>query len=236
MYPSLNKIISDHRRIAREKGYEPGRLVDVWTDSEYYSDVDGRGLITKRSLVVTAYDLYASLFGDCAYSIFSGLKSGRNMNIFGLSSEYTKLTDGIKQYLTMRKCSCRVAFKDVMPKGLARLHELAYEITESRVWILKCRSLDPIYNPACPPPRLEIGNEALIYSQSLDPYLIKDVIGIILSYSVDVRLSNHLRCSKENQDGTRCNQFKVRSWNSCMKHKYNPSSLSNHYLHFMENG
>jgi len=222
MFISLFQIIYDHKRLVRQKGRQPNRLVEVWTDSIYRSS-EGR-----TSLVVTAFDLYSSLFGDCAYSIFSGLKRTRSMNAFQISSDqYSNLTHCIKKYLGVKKCSSRVAFRDVTPKGLKLLNKLAYEITVSRVWDVKYRSLDPIYNPNRP--TSEIRNEALIYSQSLSPYLIKDVIGIILTYSIDPTLPNHLRCSKENKDGTRCNQLSVSFLDSCMKHKHNPYYLSNHY-------
>ena len=223
MYISLFKIIYDHKRIVRQKGRQPNRLVEVWTDSVYCSP---KG---RTSLVVTSFDLYSSLFADCAYSIFSGLRTPRSMNHFQISSDqYTSWTHCIKKYLTVKKCSRRQAFKDVTPKGMKLLNKLAYEITVSRVWDVKGQSLDPVYNSNRPPSSPEIKNEALIYSQSLSPYLIKDVIGIILTYSIDPTLSNHLRCSKETKDGIRCNQLSVNSLGSCLKHKDSPY-LSNHY-------
>lgn len=220
---SLYKIISAHEQISvQKKKCSPSRLVEVWTYSTYFHTPEGR--IT--SLVITAFDLYSSLFGDCAYSIFSGLKGMRSLNFFQIpSDQYTNLTRGIKQYLTVKKCSSRTAFRDVTAKGLKLLSEIAYKITVSRVWAVKHRSLDPVYNPAS-----EIKNEALAYYQNLSPYLIKDVIGIILMYSVDPCVPNHLRCSKENQDGTRCNELSVSALDSCVKHQNNPYYLSNHYL------
>ena len=223
MYLSLSKIIYDHKLIVWQKGRQPNRLVEVWTDSVYCSP---KG---RTSLVVTSFDLYSSLFADCAYSIFSGLRTPRSMNHFQISSDqYTSWTHCIKKYLTVKKCSRRQAFKDVTPKGMKLLNKLAYEITVSRVWDVKGQSLDPVYNPNRPPSSPEIKNEALIYSQSLSPYLIKDVIGIFLTYSINPSLSNHLRCSKETKDGIRCNQLSVNSLGSCLKHKDSPY-LSNHY-------
>ena len=225
MYPSLSKIIYDHRRMVYQKGCHPNRLVEVWTDSFDYRPSEDR-----TSLVVTAFDLYSSLFGDCAYSIFSGLRTFRSMNHFRISrDQYTSLTHCIKKYLTIKKCSRRVTFRDVTPRGMDLLNKLAYEITELRVWDVKGVSLDPVYNPTRLPSSLEIKAEALIYSQSLTPYLIKDLIGIILTYAIDVSLPNHLRCSKETKEGTRCNQLRVTSLDSCRKHKDTPYYLANHY-------
>ena len=223
MYLSLSKIIYDHKLIVWQKGRQPNRLVEVWTDSVYCSP---KG---RTNLVVTSFDLYSSLFADCAYSIFSGLRTPRSMNHFQISSDqYTRWIHCIKNYLIVKKCSRRQAFKDVTPKGMKCLNKLAYEITVSRVWDVKGQSLDPVYNPHRPPSSPEIKNEVLIYSQSLSPYLIKDVIGIILTYSIDPTLSNHLRCSKETKDGIRCNQLSVNPLGSCLKHKHSPY-LSNHY-------
>jgi hypothetical protein len=220
----LHKIISDHRRIGRQKGRQPKRLVEVWTDSLYRSS---KGRIT---LVVTSFDLFSSLFGDCAYVIFSGLKTNRSVNEFQISSDlYTSFTHSITQYLIVKKCSRRAAFRDVTPKLIKLLNKLAYEITVSRVWKVKKKSLDPVYNPNRPSPSPEIKNEALMYFQSLSPYLIKDVIGIILTYSIDISLPNHLRCSKETKDEIRCNQLSVSPLRSCLKHKYQGFFLSNHY-------
>ena len=135
---SIGKIIQDHNQVRRQKD-RPIRLVEVWANSEppYIS-----------SLVVTAFDLYSSLFGDCAYSMFSEMKETRSMNVFQISNDrYRDLTRRIKQYLTVKKCSARSAFRDVTTKGLELLSELAYEITASRVWTVKQRSIDPVYNP-----------------------------------------------------------------------------------------
>ena len=227
---SIGKIIQDHNQVRRQKD-RPIRLVEVWANSEppYIS-----------SLVVTAFDLYSSLFGDCAYSMFSEMKETRSMNVFQISNDrYRDLTRRIKQYLTVKKCSARSAFRDVTTKGLELLSELAYEITASRVWTVKQRSLDPVYNPYRPPPFPEIGIEvtaegrpplAVVYFQILSVYLIKDVIGIILMYSIDPCLPNHVRCSGENKDGTRCNRLRAVPSGSCLDHTNSPYFLSNHYF------
>ena len=223
MQSSLNKIIYDHGQISFEKGQEPRRLVNVWVSTLQSSSIS--------SLVVTAFDLYSSLFGDCAYSMFSEMKGDRPMNVFKISNDqYRDLTCWIKKYLTVKKCSARYAFRNVTSKGLELLSKLAYEITVSRVWAVKHRSLDPVYNPYNPLPFSEVGTEALVYSQILSTYLIKDVIGIILMYSIDPCLPNHLRCSKENKDGTRCNLLRWVPTGSCLDHKNNPYFLSNHYF------
>ena len=163
--------------------------------------------------------------------MFSKMEGTRSMNIFQIPMhQYRNLTRWIKQYLTIKKCSVRCAFRDVTPKGLDLLSELAYEITASRVWNVKRRSLDPVYNPYRLLPLPEIEPEVLVYSQILSSYLIKDVIGIILMYSIDLCLPNHVRCSKENKDGTRCNRLRAVLSVSCLDHKNNPYFLSNHYL------
>ncbi len=223
MYPPLSKIMSDHRRMVYQKGVQPTRLVEVWTDSVYYPE-------DRTSLVVTAFDLYSSLFSDCAYSVFSGLRTGRSMNHFRISGDqYASWTRCITKYLALKKCSSRRAFRDITSSGIDSLNRLAYEITESRVWDVKGASLDPVYNPTRPPPSPEIKANALIYSQSLAPYLIKDLVGIILTYAIDVTLPSHLRCSKETEDGTRCNQLRAPPLDSCKKHKDTLYCLANHY-------
>jgi len=258
---SLNKIIYNHGQISLEKGQEPRRLVNVWVRTLQFPSTAERSHGVTASLVVTAFDLYRSLFGDCAYSMFSEMKGARPMNVFQISSiQYRDLTQCIKKYLSVKRCSARFAFRrSLTSKGLEFLSELAYEITVSRVWAVKHRSLDPVYNPYCPPPFSEVGTEALVHSQILLTYLIKDVVGIILMYSIDPCLPNHLRCSKENTserptpqseatppglrvaegsgagglnevNGTRCNRLRLVPGGSCADHRNNPYQLSNHYF------
>ena len=130
----------------------------------------------------------------------------------------------------LRGCSLKPAFRDVTTKGLELLSELAYKITVSRVWAVKHRSLDPIFNPNTIPNNPKLAKEILLYRQNLSPYIINDVIGIILAYSIDLCLPNHLRCSKENKNGTRCNRLKWGPQGSCRDHTNNPYELSNHFF------
>ena len=220
---SVAKIIRGHNQVSRSKD-QPLRLVEIWVDSEppYTS-----------SLIVTAFDLFSSLFSDCVYSMFSNpeINAPHASNFFQISiDQYTILTDALSQYLTVKHCSLNQAFRDVTSKGLELLSERAYEITVSRVWAVKHRSLDPILNPNTIPNNPELAKEILLYHQTLSPYIINDVIGIILAYSIDLCRPNHLRCSKENKDGTRCNRLSSVPTSSCMDHQHNPYFLSNHYF------
>ena len=228
---SVAKIIRGHNQVSRSKD-QPLRLVEIWVDSEppYTS-----------SLIVTAFDLFSSLFGDCVYSMFSNseINAPHDSNFFQISiDQYTILTDALSLYLSVKHdraapwmgCSLNRAFRDVTSKGLELLSERAYEITVSRGWVVKHRSLDPILNPNTIPNNPELAKKILLYHQTLSPYIINDVIGIILAYSIDLCRPNHLRCSKENKDGTRCNRLRSVPTSSCMDHQQNPYFLSNHYF------
>ena len=220
---SVAKIIQGHKKIAPQKD---GciRLVEVWVNSEppYIS-----------SLVVTAFDLFYSLFGDCVYSMFANpvINEPRALNFFQIPLEpYTEWMNCLSQYISVKKCSVKPAFRDVIPKGMVLLSKIAYDITVSRVWKVKQISLDPVYNPHTVLTNPKLTQEILLYHQSLIPYIIKDVIGIILVYSIDPCFPNHLRCSKEDKNKTRCNQLRIPpSW-SCREHQHNQYFLSNHYL------
>ena len=230
LHYSMSKIINDHIQISRQKGRDPKRLVDVWIRSNYFIPKTQTSYFVS-SLVITAFDLYLSLFGDCAYSIFSEIEGTRPMNSFQIPmSQYRDLTRWIKETLIVKKCSVRTTFRNIAPDRLDLLSEIAYKLTVSRVWDVKQRSLDPVYTPSCPLPDPEIEKEVVVYSQVLAPYLISDIITLILIYCIDPCLSNHIRCANESKDGTRCNRVRDGVSLSCRAHKNFHKLLSNHYL------
>lgn len=227
---SMSKIINDHIQISRQKGRDPKRLVDVWIRSNYFIPKTQTSYFVS-SLVITAFDLYLSLFGDCAYSIFSEIEGTRPMNSFQIPmSQYRDLTRWIKETLIVKKCSVRTTFRNIAPDRLDLLSEIAYKLTVSRVWDVKQRSLDPVYTPSCPLPDPEIEKEVVVYSQVLAPYLISDIVDLVLIYCIDPCLPNHIRCANESKDGTRCNRVRDGALLSCRAHKNLHELLSNHYL------
>ena len=230
LHYSMSKIINDHIQISRQKRRDPKRLVDVWIRSNCFIPKTQAPYFVL-SLVITAFDLYSSLFGDCAYSIFSKLEGTRPMNSFQIPiSQYSDLTSLIKESLIEKKCSVRTTFRNMALGRLELLSEIAYKLTVSRVWAIKHRSLDPIYNPSCPLPDPEIEKEVVVYSQVLAPYLISDIVDLVLIYCIDPCLPNHIRCANESKDGTRCNRVRDGALLSCRAHKNLHELLSNHYL------
>ena len=220
-YP-LSRIIRDHQRLSGQRGGEPGRTTEVWASANHPSG------LSVSTLVVTARDLHRCLFGDCIYSLFSAIPGLRTVNEFQLPKhQHRDLVGKIQASFARERRAARGAFRTLSPEQLALLSAVAYDLTAARVWTVKRFSLDPVYSN-----KMVSTKNVLVLSRTLAPFLIKDLVDIVLAYAVDVCRPNDKRCGHETKEGGRCNRAREESSVACRLHRgVSPSLLlANHYL------